>query len=55
MWRLLDMTDEEFLKLVDCGCVYYRYKGYCADDCQYNCADGRLKWLKQEHEGGDGR
>lgn len=53
MWKLIDMSDEDFLKLVDCGCVYYQDSEYCPRECQQKCAEGQLKWLRQEHEGGD--
>lgn len=53
MWKLIDMSDEDFLKWVNCDCVYYKDKEHCTDGCQQNCAEGQLKWLRQEHEVGD--
>ena len=53
MWKLIDMSDDEFSKWVNVDCAYLKDGEYCADDCQRNCAEGHLKWLKQEHEGGD--
>jgi hypothetical protein len=53
MWKLIDMSDDEFLKWVNVDCAYLIDGEYCTRDCPHNCNDGRLKWLKQEHEGGD--
>ena len=50
MWQMIDMSDEDFLKWVDCVCVYYQDSEFCPHGCQQKCAEGQLKWLKQEHE-----
>lgn len=56
MWKLIDMTDEEFAKTGHCECIYYKHDSdgdYCPDDCQHKCDEGNVKWLQQEHEDGD--
>jgi hypothetical protein len=55
MWKLIDISDDEFSKWVNVDCAYLIDGSYCDRDCQHNCDDGRLKWLKQEHEGSDCR
>lgn len=65
IWQLIDMKDEEFVKIVNAPCAYkeadghckiYKEKdGHCNRDCCADCKQGQIMWLKQEHESGDCR
>jgi hypothetical protein len=52
MWELIDMSDEEFSKLLIGECAY-RDDKYCPDDCARKCSEGYKIWLIQEHKEGD--
>ena len=54
MWKLIDMTDEEFSKLMVGECAYW-VDNYCPDDCPQKCSEGYKIWLSQEHKEGDCR
>ena len=54
MWQLLDMSDEEFARVVSFDCIYMIScddSKICPpdDSCGGNCREGRVKWLQQEH------
>ncbi len=53
MWKLIDMTDEEFSKLMIGECAYWDDNKYCPDDCTRKCCEGYAIWLSQEHKEGD--
>ena len=53
MWKLIDMSDEEFSKLMIGECAYHDDDNCCPDYCAHICCEGYAIWLKQEHEGGD--
>lgn len=53
MWQLIDMSDEEFARVVSFDCIYMircNDSKICPDSCGENCREGRVKWLKQEHK-----
>ncbi len=54
MWKLIDMSDEEFARVVSFDCIYMisdKDSKICPpdDSCGGCCREGRVKWLKQEH------
>jgi hypothetical protein len=53
MWKLIDMPDEEFSKLLIGECVYREDNNYCPDYCSHTCCEGYAIWLSQEHKEGD--
>ena len=52
MWKLIDMTDEEFSKMMVGECAYW-VDEHCPDDCTRKCSEGYKIWLSQEHKEGD--
>ena len=52
--RFRSMTDEELAELfADNDCGYCQIHDFCfAKECQINCEDAWLEWLKKEAEGG---
>ena len=55
MWKLIDMSDEEFSKLMVGECAYWDDNNYCPDDCTNKCYEGYEIWLSKEHKEGDCR
>lgn len=50
MWKLIDMSNEEFSKLMVGKCAYWNDNNYCPDDCTHKCCEGYAIWLSQEHK-----
>jgi hypothetical protein len=52
MWQLIDMSDEEFRRFLDYRYCIHKDTRSCPIECEADCLNGMLAWLKQEHEEG---